>query len=517
MTAVHQQNAPNAAGPSVIIIGGGIAGLSAGVYARMNDFNATILEMHDLPGGLCTAWKRNGYTFDGCIDWLVGSSPTSGFHRIWEELGATKDRRFIAHEEYFRYEGRDGKTLILYTDPDRLEKHLLDLAPEDERPIKELASGIRKLGRMEMPIENPGLVKGIQMAPGILPVMGVMRRYGRMTTAALAASFKNSFLREAFGAIAGMRDLPVLGLMMPMAFMSSGDAGYPLGGSLPFARAIEQRYLDLGGEIRYKSRVSKILVDGNEQTGFRAVGVRLADGSEYRADYVISAADGHATIFDMLEGKFASDQLRELYELKGDLEPFPAMIQVSLGVNRDFAGQPKSIRFQLAAPIEIAGLRQETMGFKHYSYDPAMAPAGKSALTVIFMSDYDYWLPLAADRAKYEAEKEQIAALVIGVLDQRLPGIREQIEAVDVATPLTFERYTGNWRASFEGWLPGIQSVSRVLNPGIPKTLPGLDRFHMIGQWTVVGGGLPPAGKDGRDVIKKLCRLEGREFTTTTP
>ena len=47
-----------------VIIGAGIAGLSAGCYALMNGYKTTIFEMHTIPGGLCTAWKRKGYTFD---------------------------------------------------------------------------------------------------------------------------------------------------------------------------------------------------------------------------------------------------------------------------------------------------------------------------------------------------------------------------------------------------------------------------------------------------------------------
>ena len=75
---------------SLIIIGGGFAGLATGIYARLNGYKTRIFEMHDKPGGLCTSWKRKGYTFDGCIHWLVGSSEgvecmTSGkkpvFHR----------------------------------------------------------------------------------------------------------------------------------------------------------------------------------------------------------------------------------------------------------------------------------------------------------------------------------------------------------------------------------------------------------------------------------------------------
>ena len=71
---------------SIIIIGAGIAGLSAGCYGRMNGYRTQIFEMHTSPGGLCTAWKRRGYTFDGCIHYLVGARPGLSFYRLWEEL-----------------------------------------------------------------------------------------------------------------------------------------------------------------------------------------------------------------------------------------------------------------------------------------------------------------------------------------------------------------------------------------------------------------------------------------------
>src|ERR1700691_2935582 len=72
----------------VVIIGGGIAGLSCGCYLQMNGIQSEILEMTALPGGLCTSWDRGPYVFDGCLRWLLGTSPPSVFHQIWTELGA---------------------------------------------------------------------------------------------------------------------------------------------------------------------------------------------------------------------------------------------------------------------------------------------------------------------------------------------------------------------------------------------------------------------------------------------
>jgi phytoene dehydrogenase-like protein len=56
----------------------------------MNGFESKIFEMHNKPGGLCTAWKRKDYTFDLCIHWLTGSSPKSPLYSVWEELGMFK-------------------------------------------------------------------------------------------------------------------------------------------------------------------------------------------------------------------------------------------------------------------------------------------------------------------------------------------------------------------------------------------------------------------------------------------
>ncbi|NLD63201.1 MAG: NAD(P)-binding protein, partial [Bacteroidales bacterium] len=90
---------------SMIIIGAGFAGLAAGIYGRLNGYKTRIFEMHSLPGGLCTSWKRNGYTFDACIHWLVGSSPESNMYRMWEETGIAQNREFVYADEYYRLEG----------------------------------------------------------------------------------------------------------------------------------------------------------------------------------------------------------------------------------------------------------------------------------------------------------------------------------------------------------------------------------------------------------------------------
>ena len=200
-----------------------------------------------------------------------------------------------------------------------------------------------------------------------------------------------------------------------LASMQQGNAGFPAGGSLEFARAIERRYLALGGQIHYKSQVEKILVQHDQ-----AVGVRLYDDSEWRTDYVVSAADGRATIFDRLDGHYVDDRLRHMYN--GDL-PIQSQVQVSLGINRDLTAEPHWATYLLDDQPIIAGLPRQELGIKHYCFDPSLAPAGKSAVEVMLKSPYKYWQRIYG-RKLYDTEQLQVADQVIDLIERIYPGIR---------------------------------------------------------------------------------------------
>ena len=150
------------------------------------------------------------------------------------------------------------------------------------------------------------------------------------------------------------------------------------------------------------------------------------------------------------------------------------------------------------------------MNVFNYNFDPTLAPQGKNTVVVYYETNYDYWHNLRQDPAGYKAEKQRIAKDVIAGLEQRFPGISGQIEMQDVATPITWERYTGNWRGAYEGWMfGGANNVS--------KTLPGLDNFYLAGQWVNPGGGMPPAAMSGSHTIQFICNQDQKKFVTAKP
>jgi phytoene dehydrogenase-like protein len=500
---------------SIIIVGAGVAGLSAGCYGQMNGFATQIYEMHNLPGGVCTTWKRKGYKIDGCIHWLTGTRPGTDFYQIWEELGVMQASTIIEHEEYARIEGKDGKVFIVYSDIDRLEQHMKELAPEDKELIEDFTNGIRKMIDFHIPWEKAADLFSpldvLKLMRSMIPFSGIFRKWGNKTIQDVAQRFKNPFMREAFPYIFNLEnppEFPILAVMKTFAWMNQKTIGYPIGGSLELARVIERRYLALGGKIHYKSRVVKILVEND-----KAVGVRLSDGSEHRGDIVVSAADGRTTIFDMLDGKYINRKIRGYYEKLGLFSP---LIYVGLGVNHSFEDVPSTvtgINFPLVKPISIGEKKRDRMSVQFYTFDPTLAPEGKTFVRVHFASDYDYWKKLKKDPKRYKAEKEQVAQKVIAQLDLRFPGFATKVEMWDVATPMTWVRYTGNWRGSFEGWI----ETTKTMRMRMSQMLPSLSNFYMAGQWVQPGGSIPAVAMSGRNAVQIICQKDKKEFMTTKP
>jgi phytoene dehydrogenase-like protein len=491
--------------PTVIIIGAGIAGLTAGVHAQRSGFSSRIYELHSQPGGLMTAWKRKGFTIDGCIHWLVGTNPKSGMYQQWEEIGLIQDREIFNPEIFCRVELEDGRAVNFYTNIDRLEAHLLELAPEDQKAICEFCRGARIFSRFDVPRRTGSLTgmlrQKVRALPTLAAALPLIMRLGSISTRKYISRFQNPTLRRAMELV-WMEEVSAVSLLMTFGWLHAGNAGYPIGGSLPMAYAVEKKYRDLGGEVRYNASVEKILTEPLPGGGEKAVGVRLAGGFEERADFVISAADGHATIFKMLEGRFVDGKIRELYE---STPRFPGLLFIGLGVNNTFPelyGITGGIQLPAAKPFDVAGQRVERLRIVIHNYDPTHAAPGKSVITIMQPTPYAYWKELSGEPERYEAEKQRAALDFIENLDARFPGFARQVEMADIATPLTFERYTGNWEGCMEGWLPTPKAVMGKIS----KTLPGLSHFYMAGQWVQAGGGLPSGLSTGQEVVKRIVK-----------
>ena len=498
----------------VNIAGAGVYGLAVGCYLQMNGFDTEIFEMHDQPGGLCTTWTRKGYSFDACIHWLMGSSPKSNMHQMWKELGAVQGREFVEWDAYAQVRTQGGERFTVYTDPDKLEAEMLRVAPEDASTIRSVCHAIRRTSKLDMIVtkERVGLLGRVATALPWVAFGPTMKRWASIDIATFASRLRSPVLAEVFRRIFGSEDagggMPTIAVIMMLGFMHKKSCGYPIGGSLAFARAIERRYRELGGRVHYGSRVERILVEDD-----RAVGL-VATGKEYRSDEVISCIDGRTTLYDLLGGKYLNSEQRAAYE---SFPLFPALIYVSLGIDRDLSTLPHMCVFPLPRPISLedGAITLKQLAVRFFTFDPAMAPPGKTTGEVMIESwGIEYWRNLREHEPKrYREEKSHIAELVVDALDAEFGDIKRHVEVTDVATPVTWERYTGNWKGSYEGFLPTGKTMMKHLGFAVPR----LENFSMHSQWVSVGGGLPPAGTDGRALAQRLCKKYGKRFRATVP
>lgn len=483
----------------IVIIGGGVAGLSAGIYAKLNGFDAEIIEMHSITGGQCTAWDRKGYRFDYCLHWLVGTRK-GPFNDIWRETNVLNDNvEIIDHEVHTKLFADDGREFILYTNLNRWEEYLCNLAPEDTKKIKKMCNDMRKSAFLQPFSDPPKLRKfgqTIALMLSMMPVIILFMKYGRKSCDEYfrKLGFTNESLKYFLNSIFGQRDFSALAFIMMFAWFNQKNAGYLIGGSLPMATRMTNRYLDLGGKLITRNRVAKIIIEDSITKG-----VILSDNTEIMADYVVSAADGHSTIFEMLDGKYVNKKISNAYE---KWELFTPIVQVSFGINK---------KIESEVPVETWIIKDQIIGrtktgngysIMNYCFDPTMAPEGKSVIVIRFDSPWELWKDINA--SDYKNEKEQIEKDAKVILEKRYPGISVNIDVCDVATPITDVNYTGVWKGSYEGFMPSSKNLMDNINPVIP----GLKKFYMAGQWLFPGGGLPPAGQSGKWAIQYICKEE---------
>jgi phytoene dehydrogenase-like protein len=481
----------------VVIIGGGLAGLSAGCYARANGFAVTIVEHNLALGGVCTAWRRGAYLVDGCIHWLTGGP----FSRLYEELAILPRVKVRPLQEFCTYRhARDGWAVTLTADLERSENALRAIAPEDAAEIARLIEAARTVAELTPPVDRPPELASLRDQLWDLwhlrHEIGTLAHFRQSLAAWLPEHLKNARLRQFLGRLLP-GETPALFLLMVLGYLERGWLSRPVGGTASFRDALIDRYGALGGDAVLNTTAEEVLVSDG-----RARGVRLTDGTMIEADVVISTSSAPETIFRLLAGRFGAEDWRTRMDTWRMFQP---IVLASYGVAQPLTGEPAMLLIDGIDPCTLGDYPNDYLYLRIYNDDPAFAPPGHAVVQAMLQTQYDWW---AKTSTRYQHEKDVAADRVLGCLDQHLPGVKAAARMVDVATPLTFWRNARAWRGAFEGWLP--QSAFTHL----PKQLAGLDRFYLAGQWVEPGGGVPVAIMSGRHVVEILCAHLRRPFVS---
>ncbi len=496
---------------SIIIIGAGIAGLAAGSYGQMNGYRTRIMEHHSEPGGVATAWTNGNYLIDGGIHYLMGHKPGQSCHEIYRQLGILHRRHYPELDTFVRFTDELTGNQISFThDLEQLALNLKRIAPADGRLIDGFIAGAQALrradlfGLMETPPELMGVFGPLKQFWGMRHVLRYFGPEFNQSMTQYARAAKSEELRRLLDNLF-LPEVPVWFVLLILGLLANKQLGLLEGSCTDFVASMVERYASLGGQVKYNSTVNEIVVENN-----RAVGVRLVDGSEHRADVVVGAGDSRSTIFKLLGGRYVDKPIRERFE---NWKLLPPVVTVSFGVTRKFPGEPPLSFLFLKEPLVIGHVTIPGFPVRLFNYGAKFSPPGATVVQALVHTDWEYWHELQKDYQRYAAEKRRVAAEVLLRLEGQYPGITAQVEVTDIATPLTTWRYTLNHQGAFMGWLP----TPKAMRARVKKNLPGLANFYMAGQWVMPGGGVPPSIYSGRQVIQILCQRDKKRFSASFP
>lgn len=485
----------------IVIIGGGIAGLSAGIYARMAGFEAHIYEKNPVAGGQCMGWNRKNHHIDNCIHWLTGTKEGTGLRKVWEDLGAlAKDTRFTPEEKFYTSFYGD-KQATLWRDLDRTERELLSLAPEDEAEIRKFITHVKYAMCCEMPVEKPMDMMGIKdymnMGKSMADMPKVMKEYGKTNMGELSERFHNPVLKVLFSDYMP-REYTAYSFLVAYATMASGNGEVPEGGSLAMVNRIVDRFVTLGGELHLSASVEKILLEKN-----KAVGICLADKTVVDADYVICATDTMELFSRLLGEGYMDRKWRKCYHNMKDYPLFSGF-QNAFSVDSESYSESGTVVFD-CEPFQVGASNITRMSLKSYVCEPGFAPKGKLVLqsNVLQMDeDYLYWKQLS--REEYEAQKKQLSRCIEERILTRFPELNGHMENLDCWTPLTYERYCNAYHGAYMSFITQ-KGVQPFRTKGVVK---GLKNVLIASQWIMAPGGLPVAAAAGKFAIQRILKKE---------
>lgn len=485
----------------VIIIGSGISGLTAGIYLLDNGFDVTIYEKHSLPGGECTGWYRKNHLIDGCAHWIDGTNPSDQLFKLWKHIGAFDENSIIYNMEYLAKFEYGDNVYTLWSDVNKLKKELLSISKEDKRQINKFIRTIKLFCHTQVPSKKPidmmNIFELIGFALKFIPMVLPFRKYSNMSIEEYASKFKSKVIQDIF--IRWMnKDYKMSSFFYVFQEAYKNNAGVVKGGSLQMSKNIEKTFLNLGGKIVYNKEVEKIIVENNI-----AKGVKFYDGSKKEADYIVPACDIHHTFFNLLDNKYTPKYfLNKFNDTKNN--PLNEAIYLSFKVSKDLSNQPKVMDYKCNNVI-LGSIKLNHFQVRNYSFDDTFINNGETLISILIPTSDDIYFKLKKlNKTEYNQAKNDISSAIKNLLIEKMHLEEKEIVLLDIATPLTYERYLNAYHGSYMSFI-NLPRRKGLMQKG---TIKHLKHLVIASQWLMPPGGLPIALFFGKHAAIRICKEE---------
>jgi len=466
-----------------LVIGSGAGGLTAAVALARAGEKVLVVEQHDVPGGWCHSFMLGGHHFSPGVHYLGELGPGGALRRMYEGLGVANDMVFLElNPDGYEHIRVGDRRVDLPKGRERLEAHLCREFPHEAAGIKGYLRAVDAIVRerdlavrgspLTLPFRAPNLV-----AWGLTSAGRLLRHHidDPVARAVLSAQSGDHGL--------GPDEVPAVVHASVQAHYFEGG-WYPQGGGAAIPRAFVKELKRHGGQLRVKTPVEKLLVEGG-----RVVGARLAGGEEVRAKRVVSNADPAVTYGRLLDPADVpgpiQKQLARTRWSTGCLSLF-----LAAELDADAMGLDSG-NYWYAADADVQGAydvaRSGRLDLERFPAqfltvttrkDRAKGKPGVHTMESFVFVGWEPFKKWAATRygerpADYAALKEDLTERMVRNLDAIVPGLAERVVFRELGTPLTNQHYV----ASTEGNLYGTEKTLRQVGPWswrIRSPIPGL-------------------------------------------
>ena len=483
----------------VIIIGAGIGGLTAGAILSKNGRKVLILEKNNTPGGYAVNFKRGDFEFDASLHLMNGCYFGGKTRRILSDCGIDNKITFLNPHELCRVIFPHFDFKIPQRSLSKYLNSLIRLFPQDKIQIIKLFKEVQKIYIKIYAFDQKSKLSSEFIQSMRLTSQEIIDKY--INNERLKAII--SQLWTFFGLPPSK--LPLFYYCYPWYDYLKNGGYYPKGGARTLSETLKKQIEHTHGEILINKKVKRIIVKDSF-----AKSVLTEEGKEYFANTIISNIDARQTFHGLIGDKnLPSHFLDNLDKMVPSISAF----QVYLGLNIN-------IRKLGITDFEISynpdyDIDQHFLNSLHNNLDnPAFAltiysnldktstPGNKTNLVITTYSGYDFWKKMSPEQ--YKNYKENFAQRLIQKSEEIIPNLSSYIKNKIIATPLTMERYTGNYKGAIYGW---EQNVFQTGINRLDKTTP-IKNLYLVGAWTRPGGGITGVMYSGKSVANEILKRQ---------
>jgi phytoene dehydrogenase-like protein len=506
-----------------VVIGAGLAGLSCAAHLAKAGKQVVVVEQHSRPGGLWTSFSRKGLIFDCSTHWVT--EPQT-LNRTLEDLGS-QPVEFVQLNNLGRYVGPPRSAvsagpaapsgpgapaasaswaagaalswdIVLGPDAEAFKQSVRASFPTvNDGALTKLVNTALNLSRLldSMPVYSPELASpwsrvraGLRTAPQLLRILRFSRMPAEEYFARLFPGDDLAGLRAALYTLAPIPDMPAIGQLAILGIGLRGRIYAPRGGSQVLADAFAEAALRNGVELRYSQEAISILT-----TGRQVRGISLSDGTELHAPVVVSAADAKRTFYHLLGRHRVPESYQRRLEAQPVSEPY-ALLSIATTLEPaalGFDGTDVFVCPSADVPRALESKEPDDcfflLVFPQY-VEPGVDPALRAIQVVVpaayaWREHWETWPTPERGRAYRDLKKEWSERIVRRVKEY-VPRLDTHLAAVDVATPITFHRYTMNTEGAPVGWHYGSRRRWK-------QRVPFLRGLYQAGHWVGPSGAVP--------------------------